>query len=110
MTVDKSNVEMEVNNLKEFTERTEAIKRRQEELKAKQEEYEVKKKELQVKKQELETREERNKTYASKVQIIKLDISSKQAALLEKMEELERLKLQLDKLEGQRAELLKEFK
>jgi hypothetical protein len=34
----------------------------------------------------LETREERNKTYASKVQIIKLDISSKQAALLEKME------------------------
>ena len=58
----------------------------------------------------METREERNKTYASKVQIIKLDISSKQTALLEKMEELERLKLQLDKLEGQRAELLKEFK
>jgi hypothetical protein len=41
------------------------------------------------------------------VQIIKLDISSKQSALLEKMEELERLKLQLDKLESQRAELLK---
>jgi len=44
------------------------------------------------------------------VQIIKLDISSKQSALLEKMEELERLKLQLEKLESQRAELLKEFK
>jgi hypothetical protein len=37
------------------------------------------------------------------VQIIKLDISSKQAALLEKMEELERLKAQLEKLDNQRA-------
>lgn len=40
--------------------------------------------------------------YSSKVQIVKLDISSKQSALLEKMEELERLKLQLGKLEEQR--------
>lgn len=53
-----------------------------------QEEYEKKKKELEERKKELETREERNKNYASKVQIIKLDISSKQSALLEKMEEL----------------------
>ena len=65
---------------------------------------------MQSKREELETREERNKVFTSKVQIIKLDISSKQSALLEKMEELERLKLQLEKLEGQRAELLKEFK
>ena len=50
----------------------------------------MKKKELAEKKQELETREERNKMFASKVQIIKLDISSKQSALLEKMEELEK--------------------
>ena len=71
---------------------------------------EIMQKELAEKKQELETREERNKMFASKVQIIKLDISSKQSALLEKMEELERLKMQLEKLESQRAELMKEFK
>ena len=51
MAVDKANVEMEVNNLKEFTERNDAIKRRQEELKVKQEDYEAKKKELLAKKQ-----------------------------------------------------------
>ncbi len=48
--------------------------------------------------------------YSSKVQIIKLDISSKQSSLLEKMEELERLKIQLEKLDAQKEELLKEFK
>ena len=59
---------------------------------------EIRKKELSEKKEELETREERNKVYSSKVQIIKLDISSKQTALLAKMEELERLKIELEKL------------
>ena len=48
--------------------------------------------------------------YSSKVQIIKLDISSKQTALLSKMEELERLKIELEKLEVQKKELLSEFK
>lgn len=48
-----------------------------------------------AKKEELESREDRNKIYFSKVQIIKLDISSKQTSLLEKMEELERLKNEL---------------
>jgi hypothetical protein len=44
------------------------------------------------------------------VQITKLDISSKQSSLLEKMEELERLKTQLDKLDSQKEQFLKEFK
>lgn len=47
MTIDKANVEMEINNLKEFNERNENIKKRQEELKQKQEEYETRKKQLQ---------------------------------------------------------------
>jgi hypothetical protein len=36
VTIDKSNVEMEISNIKEFNERNEAIKRKQEELKQKQ--------------------------------------------------------------------------
>jgi phage terminase large subunit len=71
---------------------------------------ERKKAELMAKKEELDSREERNKTYFSKVQVIKLDISSKQSSLLEKMEELERLKNELEKLESQRKELMAEFK
>lgn len=90
--MEKSNVELEVRLNKEVNEKQAEIQRKQEEVKKRQEEMEKRKAELMAKKEELESREDRNKIYFSKVQIIKLDISSKQTSLLEKMEELERLK------------------
>lgn len=55
------------------------------------------------------TREEKNKLYADKVQNLKLDISCKQVSQLEKMQELERLKVQLENLEREKKDIIQEL-
>ena len=66
-----------------------------EQLREKQESLAERKEKLEERKKELLTREEKNKLYEDKVQNLKLDISCKQISQLEKMQELEKLKIQL---------------
>lgn len=65
------------------------------------------KEKLEERKKELLTREEKNKLYEDKVQNLKLDISCKQISQLEKMQELEKLKIQLENLEREKKDILK---
>ena len=67
----------------------------QEKYKSRQEALNERKAALEERHKELLGREEKNKVFAEKVQMLKLDISCKQISQLEKMEELERLKVQL---------------